>query len=63
MPSDAARAVYPGLAAKEVEQQPAKRDRGADPAWARSNSLMWSEPRQVPSGLDRVPGLRRVNKR
>jgi hypothetical protein len=63
MASDAARAMYPKLAAKEqVEQQP-KRDRGGEPEWARSNDPMWSEPRPIPNGLERVPGLvRKVNR-
>jgi hypothetical protein len=61
MSSPAAAAMYPTLAAKE-RYEPKLRDRSESKGeWAKSNAPLWGDVRPTPNGLDRVPGLRRVN--
>ena len=66
MSSRAAAAMYPALAKQEEQRRQAelrgKSGKTAEPAWAKSNDPVWAEPRPGPNGLDRVPGLKRVNK-
>jgi hypothetical protein len=57
-----AAAMWPYLAKSEPDRSQPVRDQGARPEWGKSNGPMWSEPRPIPSGLDRVPGLRKVNR-
>jgi hypothetical protein len=54
--SKAADAVYPHLAGKDADL-PKRVGEQAKPDWASTNDPLWSEPRQIPNGLDRVPGL------
>jgi hypothetical protein len=55
----AAEAVYPHLVVKDVDLQIRLPDREGSPTWGKSNDPLWAEPRPVPNGYDRVPGLRR----
>jgi hypothetical protein len=62
MSSPAAQAMYPALAAKEQESLPKANGGTTLPGWATSNDPLWTEPRPVPNGLDRVPGLKRIRR-
>jgi hypothetical protein len=53
--SKAADAVYPHLAVKDAELPKPLAD--YRPKWGTSNNHLWNEPRSIPNGLDRVPGL------
>jgi hypothetical protein len=59
----AAQCVYPHLAYGQEQPKQSDRAQLGRPAWGRSNEPMWSEPPPIPNGLDRVPGLRRVNRK
>jgi hypothetical protein len=54
--STQAEKMYPHLAKSQPEE--AKRE-GVKGSWWEDKGPLLAEPRQAPSGLDRVPGLRR----
>jgi hypothetical protein len=58
-----AAAIWPHLAKDQRQTSEPVRVREAKPDWGKSNDALWSDPPPIPNGLDRVPGLRRVNKR
>jgi hypothetical protein len=62
MSSDAAKAMYPALAAKEKSELRKPEAGVSKPTWAQSNDPVWAAPRERPPDFWWVPYHRKVKR-